>query len=191
MTRRHAFLLAALLLAAGLLIFGDRSSDTEPALPVARSARGAGPTATATLVEAPGAAGAVAVAVPPIAELLPRASYIGNTGAKRPGAPAFGAQSWDPPPPKVVAVAPPPPSAPPLPFSYVGRQLVDGQTDVFLAQGDRIFIARGKTAIDANYRIDSITPGSVNFIYLPLNQAQQWPPMGKLQLCYVRRFSHL
>ena len=111
--------------------------------------------------------------MPPIAELLPRASYIGNTGAKPRGAPAFGAQSWDPPPPKVVAVAPPPPSAPPLPFSYVGRQLVDGQTDVFLAQGDRIFSARGKTAIDANYRIDSITPGSVNFIYLPLNQAQQ------------------
>jgi hypothetical protein len=175
MTRRHALLLAALLLAAGLLIFGDRGSDSEPALPLARSTRngGAGPAATAMAVEAPGAAAAVATASVPIAELLPRASYIGNTGTKPRGAPAFGAQSWDPPPPPVVVVAAPPPSAPPLPFSYVGRQLVDGQTDVFLAQGDRIFVARGKTAIDANYRIDSITPGSVNFTYLPLNQAQQ------------------
>ena len=178
MTRRHAFLLAALLLAAGLAIFGDRGADSELALPLARRSIAAGGPGGGTGGERPptaatagGAAGSVAALR--IAELRARAGFIGSAPTRTGGAPAFGAQSWDPPPTPVAAVVPPPPVAPPLPFTYVGRQVVDGRTDIFLAEGERLFIARAHSAIDANYRIESIAAGSVNFIYLPLKQAQQ------------------
>ena len=176
MTRRNVFLLAALLLAAGLAIFGDRGGDSDLALPLARRAPVAGsgaerPATTATTMTTVGGA---ALAAAPIGSLRARASFIGSARVRPGGTPAFGAQSWAPPPPApVAAVAPPPPVAPPLPFTYVGRQVVDGQTDIFLAEGERLFIARAKTAIDAKYRIESIAAGSVTFIYLPLNQAQQ------------------
>jgi len=188
MTRRNVFLLAALLLAAGLAIFGDRGGDSDLALPLARRAPVAGsgaerpattapttaPTTATTMTTTMTTLSGAALAAAPIGSLRARASYIGSARVRPGGTPAFGAQSWAPPPPApVAAVAPPPPVAPPLPFTYVGRQVVDGQTDIFLAEGERLFIARAKTAIDAKYRIESIAAGSVTFIYLPLNQAQQ------------------
>ncbi len=60
---------------------------------------------------------------------------------QRPQAPAqphnlFGAYSYQPPPPKVVAAPPPPPQAPPLPYRFAGRLLVDGTATYFLMKGD-------------------------------------------------------
>ncbi len=85
----------------------------------------------------------------------------------------FNAGSWDPPPPKpVAAVAVPVATAPPLPYTYVGRKLQDGAWEVYLAMGEEMRVARAHATLDAKYRIDTISPPVLSLTYLPLNQKQ-------------------
>lgn len=86
----------------------------------------------------------------------------------------FASHSFLPPPPKpVVRVGPPPaPMAPPLPFRYQGRMTEEGVTTVFLAQGDRILVARAGDLLNNQYRVESVTAGAVTFLYEPLKQRQ-------------------
>lgn len=90
----------------------------------------------------------------------------------------FRPKSWyiAPPPPK--AVKPPPPSAPPLPFTYLGRIEDGGMTMVFVARQGNNYSVRKGDVIDSTYRVEEISPGAVTFTYLPLNTRQTLPIGG-------------
>ena len=96
----------------------------------------------------------------------------------------FGKRSWlappPPPPPPVVPPPPPtpaptpPPSAPTLPFSLLG--LVEnepGVTTALLMQGNDLIVAKaGDEIAGKRYRVVSVSATAIQFIYLPLQQAQ-------------------
>ncbi|MET0855151.1 MAG: hypothetical protein ABWY27_00260 [Telluria sp.] len=67
----------------------------------------------------------------------------------------------------------PPPTAPPLPFTFLGKAVEKGEWEVFLARGAETLIVRNKTVIDGVYRVDAIAPPAMTFTYLPMNQVQQ------------------
>jgi hypothetical protein len=87
----------------------------------------------------------------------------------------FGARSWAPSAPKrpQVVEAPPKPMAPPLPYRIAGQVSHDGVMQVVLARDDRVFTVREGETLDNVYRIESITPDTVTFVYLPLDERQQ------------------
>ncbi|MGH8629859.1 MAG: hypothetical protein ACREU7_03710 [Burkholderiales bacterium] len=81
-----------------------------------------------------------------------------------------------PPAPAVPAVqvvaAPPPPSAPPLPFTYIGRLVEGDDVAVFLSQGDRNLVVRQGETIDSIYRVEHVAENAITLTYLPLDQRQ-------------------
>lgn len=83
----------------------------------------------------------------------------------------FDSKSWyvPPPPPKAL---PPPPTAPPLPFSYMGKMLEDGRTTVFLTRQNRNFVVSAGDTIESTYRVDEINARFMTLTYLPLNIKQ-------------------
>lgn len=167
MTPRHLVMGAAVLLAAGLLIFGDNKPESDVAEAVERSAPQAVVTRTSTVA---------APAEPAILRLAARDTLIGDDDAF--GAGVFGSQNLNPPPAAAPVdntppPPPPPPSAPPLPFVYIGKAVDEGAWEVFLARGDKTYIVRNKMVIDGVYRVDAIAPPTLTLTYLPLNQVQQ------------------
>ena len=86
---------------------------------------------------------------------------------------AFNAVSWyvPPPPPPVQAVAPPAPTAPPLPFTYIGKyQEADAAHGVvFLAKADRVYTVAEGDVIEGTYSVGKVSGGQIEFTYLPLN----------------------
>lgn len=180
MKPRHIGMAAALVLAAGLVIFGDNTPETEVAEPVERAPRPAVEAAANTGVEtAQGSKSDADKTDTAILPLVPREILIGGS-EERFGAgenAVFGRQDWTPPPPPppppAPAPPPPPPSAPPLPFTFIGKSLQDGVWEVYLARGDRAYLVREKAVIDGTYRVDSIKPPVLTLTYLPLEQVQQ------------------
>lgn len=171
MKPRHLAMGVALLVAGGLVVFGDRTPDAGVAEPVERAARApAAPVVTTAPAVKPGAD-------PVILRLLPRDALVGDMGADGTG--LFGSQNWNPPPPPQAAaqaqndVPPPPPVAPPLPFKLIGKSVGSGVYEVYLARGDQVFLVREKTTIDGTYRVDRIVPPMLTLTYLPLNEVQQ------------------
>ena len=170
MKPRHLLMGAALLVAAGFALFGDKSPSgaaLKPA-PPAHPANGAAvPARAAASVTTPKPAAVT------ILRLEDRAALVGVTAA---GGDAFASHDWTPalkpvtPPPPPP---PPPPSAPPLPFTFLGKAVSNGVWEVFLARGSETLIVRDKTVIDGVYRIDAIAPPGMTITYLPLNQVQQ------------------
>lgn len=165
MKPRHLVLGIALAIAAGLVLFGDRTPASSVVEPVSRS-----PVAPAQRVASKAAAEV------PILRLQPRAGLIGspdeavNAGTDD----AFATRNWTPPPPPPPPEPPPPaPSAPPLPFTFIGKSLEEGTWEVFLARGDRTYIVRDKDVVEGSYRVESIKPPLMTLTYLPLNQVQQ------------------
>lgn len=209
MKPRHLLMGGALLTAAGLALFGDKTPSGDVAEAVDRPAPRAGKEAGNAVGKTPAPAApqnaaapeagsppappvpaAPPVEAPPatasaknagagnsaILRLIPRAQLIGEAGEAsfKSGEGVFLGQNWNPPPPPPVAPPPPPPpSAPPLPFSYIGKSVADGAWEVYLARGDRTYIAHQKLVIDGTYRIDRIAPPELTITYLPLNQVQQ------------------
>lgn len=191
MTPRHMLMAAALLAAAALVIFGDRSpAGGDVAEAVERRAPAAASPAVANSAASPAAPSALAAAAAPagpggaksapadvqILRLLPRAELIGETGEGSfgGGGAVFGSQNWTPPPPPPQAPPPPPPpQAPPLPFTYIGKAASDGAWEVFLSRADKTYVVRTQTVIDGVYRVDAIAPPMLKLTYLPLNQSQQ------------------
>lgn len=182
---RHAILALALVGAALLAAFGDPSPQgdiAEPAeRPVAKAAlvRTAAPAPVSVV---PAARAGDAPAGQQILALVPRDTLIGDGdaafGQGQNGAGPFGRQDWTPPPPPPPppqpAPPPPPPTAPPLPFTFIGKSVGDGAWEVYLARGDRTYVVRDKGAvIDGTYRVESIAPPVLTLTYLPLNQVQQ------------------
>ncbi|NBA96732.1 hypothetical protein [Pseudomonas sp. R5(2019)] len=92
----------------------------------------------------------------------------------------FAAKSWKP----VVAMATvteqplaaapdePAPTAPPLPFQFIGR--LDNQQDqqIFLQNGEKLYVVRHGDVIDNTYRIDHISATELSLVYLPLHLTQ-------------------
>lgn len=170
MKPRHIAMGAALVLAAGLVAFGDNTpEDVAEAVERAPAAAAAAPAAPRA---APGKDGE---APPAILRLVARETLIGggdrfNQGGSEP----FARQDWTPPPPPPApAPPPPPPSAPPLPFTFIGKSLQDGVWEIYLARGDRTHSVRENTVIDGTYRVEAIKPPVLTLTYLPLNQVQQ------------------
>jgi hypothetical protein len=182
MKPRHLALGAALLGAALLLVFGDRTPDTEVAEAVERPA--AAPRPMSVSAPMPARVAATPAAAPsnkqPVLALMPREVLLGDPdgqfGQEGSGAGGFGQRDWNPPPPppQPQSVAPPPPPmAPPLPFTFIGKSVGDGAWEVYLARGDRTYVVRLDTVIDGTYRVDAIAPPVLTLTYLPLNQVQQ------------------
>ena len=166
MTPRHYLLLAGVLGAGALLLFGERQPVAEVAEAVERA-----------VAPARHSAARPEAAQPAILALLPRSEVAGEDGDTFGGADGvFHSQNWNPPPPKMVAVAappPPPPMAPPLPFVYLGKAAADGAWEVFLSRADKTYIVRANTVIDGAYKVAAIAPPVMTLTYLPLNQVQQ------------------
>jgi hypothetical protein len=109
-------------------------------------------------------------------QIRARRELIGSTVG--PVEALFGSHSWTPPPPppppapRVVAAPPPKPTAPPLPFTYIGKKLENGNWEAYLARGTETYIVHNKTVIDDTYRAELIAPPSLTITYLPLKQVQ-------------------
>ncbi len=166
MTPRHYLLLAGVLGAGALLLFGERQPVSEVAEAVERAVAPAHPRAARPPAEPP-----------VILALLPRSEVAGEDGDTFGGADGvFQSQNWTPPPPKMAVTAappPPPPMAPPLPFVYLGKVAADGAWEVFLSRADKTYIVRAHTVIDGAYKVVTIAPPVMTLTYLPLNQVQQ------------------
>lgn len=116
-------------------------------------------------------AGAGELAVGRVAALRekdPSASASGN---------AFAPKSFYVPPPRPRAAPPPPPpapTAPPLPFRFMGvMKESPTKTLVFLSRDDQLYSVRAGDVLDRTYRVESIEPDGITFVYLPLNETQK------------------
>ncbi len=97
------------------------------------------------------------------------------------GADLFAAKSWKPAPVLATvsaaqaqaAVAPVvAPMAPPLPFQFIGRLDDRNDVQVFLQNGEKLYVVRNGDMIDDTYRIVGISATEMNMVYLPLHQSQ-------------------
>lgn len=87
----------------------------------------------------------------------------------------FVATSWyvPPPPPPPPPPAPPPkPTAPPIPFTYLGRYEDSPAVIIMLLKGDRVYTVSEGDVIENTYRVEHVASGAVDLIYLPLNIKQ-------------------
>jgi hypothetical protein len=92
----------------------------------------------------------------------------------------FAARSWKAAPTlasvteKPVNVAPvvQAPTAPPMPFQFIGR--MDDRTDlqVFLQNGEKIYVVRKGDVIDDTWKIEGISDLELSLVYLPLHLSQ-------------------
>jgi hypothetical protein len=87
-----------------------------------------------------------------------------------------------PKPKKVKQEAPPPPpspAVPTLPFlaigSLTGAEIAGGRPVAFLQQHDQLLVVHAGQSIGDTYRVESITPQRIEFVYLPLMQRQSLP----------------
>jgi len=84
----------------------------------------------------------------------------------------FAVHSWLPPVVRVKAPPPPPPRAPPLPFAYIGKMQDGAAVTAFVSQGGRNHVLHSGDTL-SGYRVESITPTDMTFVYLPLNEKQR------------------
>lgn len=163
MNPRHAVLGAALLGVSALVYFdgGAAAVDAvvEPAVRHAPLAQ-----VVATVPAAPAIAGE--------GRLLVQTPRTDLFGAQDDDA-LFGSRDFTPPPPPAAAAPAVPAGPPPLPFSYIGKMLGDGQWQVFLGRGAEALVVREGMVVDGRYRVARIAPPVLTLIYLPLNQQQQ------------------
>ena len=92
----------------------------------------------------------------------------------------FAARSWKAAPTlasvteQAVNVAPvvQAPTAPPMPFQFIGR--MDDRTDlqVFLQNGEKIYVVRKGDVIDETWKIEGISDLELSLVYLPLHLSQ-------------------
>ncbi|MDO8990572.1 MAG: hypothetical protein Q7U91_13180 [Sideroxyarcus sp.] len=87
----------------------------------------------------------------------------------------FGSTSWyvpPPPPPPAPPPPPPVPTAPPMPFSYLGRYEDAPTRLAILTRGERMYTVAEGDVIDNTYRIERVTSTMVEMTYMPLNIRQ-------------------
>lgn len=160
LTRRWIVLLGLLAGAGGLLLFSPPPKSSEVVTPT----RVARPTANAVST----AAATSAAATDDTLILALRSRQHGAAPAD-----AFALQNWTPPPPPPPPAPPKPkPTAPPLPFTVLGKKLEDGVWQIFLAQQDKTYIVRARDTIGSDYRVESIAPPTAVLTYIPMNERQ-------------------
>jgi hypothetical protein len=94
---------------------------------------------------------------------------------------AFNNLSWYVPPPvKPQAYEPPPPpppppvpTAPPLPFTFLGRYDDSVSLVIILTKGDRVYTVSVGDVIENTYKVEKLTAGVLTFTYLPLKIEQK------------------
>lgn len=172
MTPRHLIMAGALLIAAWLAIFGDKTPSGEIAEAVTREAPASAIANTPRPVAAaPG--GDRGRRDTTLLVLQPRDQLIGGARAETRADALFASRSWTPPPPPPPPPAPePPPSAPPLPFTYFGKKFENGKWEVYLARGAQTYVVHEHSTIEGIYQVQSIEPPLLSLIYLPLKQVQ-------------------
>ena len=133
---------------------------------------------------------AVAAVAPPTQGKPPGASVAASSAAAvtpikdlSPAGDLFAARSWNAAPapgtvteqPVIVTPSVQTPTAPPLPFQFVGR--LDDRSDlqVFLQNGEKIYVVRKGDVIDETWRIERISDEELSLVYLPLHLAQTLP----------------
>lgn len=182
MKPRHSLLIAGLAIAAWLALFGDKTPAGATVEPMSRAQAPALGNATAPANNVGVVRGAASIASTKgerdwaILALQPRGVLIGGQHNKKAADILFSSQTWTPPPTKpspLSPLSPPSPAtAPPLPFTYLGKKIEDSVWEVYLGRGDQTFIVRAQTTIEGAYRVDSINPPVLSLTYLPSNQVQ-------------------
>jgi hypothetical protein len=157
-----------------------RAADTSPGGRAADALPGGRASDASTGSHAPAPESAAARAAP----LLPQRGEVALQSKADP----FGAVNFAPPPPPPPPPAPPapppppppPPKAPPLPFTFVGgiEDRKAPRPTVFLSKGDRLLIVGKGDLIDNLYRVETIGPREIVFVYLPLDERQVLPISG-------------
>jgi hypothetical protein len=64
------------------------------------------------------------------------------------------------------------PTAPPMPFTYLGRYEDAPTRLVILVKGERMYTVAEGDVIENTYRIEKVMPGQVELTYMPLNIKQ-------------------
>ena len=90
----------------------------------------------------------------------------------------FRAKSWYVPPPPPPPAPPPAPTAPPLPFTFLGKMLEpQGKLTIILAGDNRVYLVSEGETIDNTYHVDGVEGGQLALTYLPL-QIKQYLNIG-------------
>ena len=82
----------------------------------------------------------------------------------------FAARSWKKPEPAAAAAERP--TAPPLPFTYLGRLHTPGSDTAYVAMGDRNLAVRAGDLVQDTYRVERVASSAVTFRHLPTNTQQ-------------------
>jgi len=64
------------------------------------------------------------------------------------------------------------PTAPVLPFQFVGRLGDRDDLQVFLQNGEKLYVVRQGDVIEQTYRLDRVSATELDLVYLPLHQSQ-------------------
>ena len=67
------------------------------------------------------------------------------------------------------------PSLPPVPFQFVGKLHDRSDLQVFLQNGEKIYVVRNGDVIDDTWKITGISDLELSLVYLPLRLAQTLP----------------
>jgi hypothetical protein len=172
MRPRHLLLGGGLAISVALATFGNAGPKHTTAQPKAPSTSPARPTSAKETGPDYG---------PAIVRLLPRdrVTVRGSEDSNVVSNQLFVSLDWTPsPPPGPPATAAPPaaqqaPSAPPLPFTILGKSYEEGKWEVYLGRDKKVFVARDSTVLDEAYRVESIKPPVLTLTYLPLKQTQE------------------
>ncbi|MDI2144483.1 MULTISPECIES: hypothetical protein [unclassified Pseudomonas] len=131
------------------------ATDVAVSAPAKATARGALP---ASNVKA-GAA--------PIKDLSPAGDLFASKSWK--AAPTLASVTEQPVNPTPVVQAP---SLPPVPFQFVGRLHDRSDLQVFLQDGEKIYVVRNGDVIDDTWKIAAISDAELSLVYLPLHLSQ-------------------
>lgn len=184
MRKRHVTLFAGLLGAGAIAAFGDRTPKDSVVETVSHGRSHPVPSAyrvntpTSQLAaqvlasnEAPQTSGGSrkAPSTAAILKIVPR-SEADTPASPNAAESLFRSQTWVPPPPP----PPPPakPTAPPLPFSYLGKQQESGVWMVFLNRDGTTLVLKTGDQVDGAYQVVAISPPTMTFRYMPLNESQ-------------------
>ncbi|PTR23227.1 hypothetical protein [Pseudomonas sp. GV085] len=165
-TKRVVGWVAFFAVAAALAWFPEYFKQADDSDPVVTTV------ATPAKDKAPGASAAAssAAAQVPIKDLSPAGDLFAARSWKAEPAPGTVTEQ-----PAVVAPVVQSPTAPPLPFQFVGR--LDDRSDlqVFLQNGEKIYVVRKGDVIDKTWRIERISDVELSLVYLPLHVSQTLP----------------
>ena len=166
MSRRKIILGCLLVLSAWLAFFGDKTPSQETVGVIT-----ANTTKTVSSTRSNNSHSTQAVVA--ILELADREQWgMSEAGNRTPPKDLFSVHSWAPPPPKPAVTAPVALTAPPVPYTYVGKKRESDAWEVYLTRGEQIMIVREGEVLESLYKVQKIQPPSLTLVYLPLNQAQ-------------------